>query len=62
MITYERHIDQLGRVVIPEEIRRKANIDDRDTLIITCEKDVITLRREAPHKRPSVDVVLVEKA
>lgn len=34
-----RRIDDLGRVVIPKEIRRKLNIQEGDPLEITCTDD-----------------------
>lgn len=34
-----RRIDDLGRVVIPKEIRRKLNIHEGDPLEITCTND-----------------------
>lgn len=42
----KRQIDELGRIVIPRDIRRQANIKPRDYIIIYCEDKVIKLERE----------------
>ena len=41
-------IDSLGRVVIPSEIRRVLDIQDRDDLEIYTEGDKILLAKHAP--------------
>ncbi|MBE6687660.1 MAG: AbrB family transcriptional regulator [Ruminococcaceae bacterium] len=43
-----RTIDTLGRVVIPKEIRNRLDIGDFDNLEISCENDVITIRKKTP--------------
>ena len=43
-----RTIDSLGRVVIPKEIRTRLDIEDFDSLEISCEADVITIRKKTP--------------
>lgn len=40
-----RQIDDLGRVVIPKEIRRTMNIRERDSLEIFLDKEFICLRK-----------------
>lgn len=44
-----RTIDALGRIVIPKEIRNRLDISDFDNLEISCENDVITIRKKVPH-------------
>ncbi len=43
-----RKIDALGRIVIPSEIRRVLDIEDRDDLEIYTEGDAIILKKHAP--------------
>lgn len=43
-----RAIDPLGRIVIPKEIRSHLDINDYDNLEISCENDVITIRKKVP--------------
>ena len=43
-----RRIDELGRVVIPKEIRRTLRIKDGDPLEIFTEGDAILLRKYRP--------------
>lgn len=43
-----RKIDELGRIVLPIEIRRKFNIDYKDTLDIYIEDDKIILKKYEP--------------
>lgn len=43
-----RKIDELGRVVIPMELRRSLNIGDKAALEIYTEGDDIILRKYAP--------------
>lgn len=43
-----REIDQLGRFVIPKEIRNTLNIQSYDPLEIYTEEDKIILRKYAP--------------
>lgn len=40
-----RKVDELGRVVIPIEIRRTLNINEKDTLEIFVESDKIILKK-----------------
>ena len=40
-----RPIDELGRIVIPKEIRKSMNINDRDPLAISVEGDNIILSK-----------------
>ena len=42
-----RRIDELGRIVIPVEIRKRFGIADHDALEISVQGDVIMLQR--PH-------------
>lgn len=43
-----RRIDDLGRVVIPMELRRTFGIDEKDSLEIFVDEDRIILRKYAP--------------
>ena len=43
-----RKVDNLGRVVIPIELRRNLDIDVRDALEIFVEDDQIILKKYAP--------------
>ncbi len=43
-----RKVDELGRVVIPIELRRTFNIEERDALEIFVEGDSIILKKYAP--------------
>lgn len=40
-----RRVDELGRVVLPIEIRRLLDIEERDPLEISLEEDRIILRK-----------------
>ena len=40
-----RKLDELGRVVIPKEIRKKLNIDQRDSIEIYIEGNSIILKK-----------------
>ena len=40
-----RRIDELGRIVLPKEIRRTLGIDEKDPLEIFVEEDKIVLKR-----------------
>jgi transcriptional pleiotropic regulator of transition state genes len=42
-----RRVDELGRIVIPVEIRKRFGIGDRDALEISVQGDTIVLSR--PH-------------
>ena len=43
-----RKIDELGRIVLPIELRRTLNIGDRDTVEIYVDSDCIVLRKYQP--------------
>ena len=43
-----RPVDQLGRVVLPIELRRSLGINAEDSLEIYVEKDSIILKKYAP--------------
>lgn len=43
-----RRVDELGRVVLPIEIRRILDIEERDPLEIILEEDRIVLRKLQP--------------
>lgn len=40
-----RKLDELGRITLPIELRRKLNISDRDSLEIFVENERIVLKR-----------------
>ena len=40
-----RRIDELGRIVLPIEIRKNLNIENRDTVEIFVEEDKIILKK-----------------
>ena len=44
-----RKLDELGRVVIPIEVRRVLNIAEKDGLEIYTENETIILKKHAPH-------------
>lgn len=44
-----RKVDELGRVVLPVELRRGFNINEKDGLEIFIEEDTIVLKKYAPH-------------
>ena len=43
-----RKVDDLGRIVLPIELRRTLDIEERDELEIYMEKDQIILRKYEP--------------
>lgn len=43
-----RRVDELGRVVLPIELRRMMDIEERDQLEITMQEDQIILRKYQP--------------
>ena len=43
-----RHIDELGRVVVPKELRRKLGIANTDPVEIYVEDDKIILKKYIP--------------
>ena len=40
-----RRVDELGRVVIPKELRKQLNIEERDPIEITCDGSSIILQK-----------------
>lgn len=46
---FVRKIDELGRVVIPIEIRKILEIKEKDPLGIYLEEDGISIKKEEPH-------------
>ena len=40
-----RRVDELGRIVIPIELRRNLGIDEKDSLEIYVEEDQIILKK-----------------
>lgn len=43
-----RKVDELGRIVIPIELRRNLDIEERDSLEIYVEDDHIILKKYSP--------------
>lgn len=43
-----RHVDELGRVVLPIELRRALEIEEKDLLEIFVDEDKIILRKYQP--------------
>lgn len=43
-----RKVDELGRIVIPIELRRNLDIDEKDSLEIYVEDDQIILKKYTP--------------
>ncbi len=43
-----RRIDDLGRIVIPMELRRQMDLNDKDSLEIFVEKEMIILKKYVP--------------
>ena len=43
-----RKVDELGRIVLPMELRKTLNIDTRDSLEIYVEGDAIILKKYSP--------------
>jgi len=41
----ERKVDELGRIVLPIEVRKTLNIDERDSLIISIDGKKIVLEK-----------------
>lgn len=44
-----RKVDELGRIVLPIELRRTLDIAERDELEIYVENETIILRKYEPH-------------
>lgn len=49
-----RKVDQLGRIVIPKELRRTLGILDKDALEIFMDEDQIILRKYTAHNTCTV--------
>ncbi|WP_193064489.1 AbrB/MazE/SpoVT family DNA-binding domain-containing protein [Oceanobacillus oncorhynchi] len=45
-----RKVDELGRIVIPKELRRSLNIQERDPMEIFVEEDRIIIRKYEAEK------------
>ena len=43
-----RKVDELGRIVLPIELRRTLNIEEKDSLEIYVDEDTIMLRKYQP--------------
>jgi transcriptional pleiotropic regulator of transition state genes len=43
-----RRVDDLGRIVVPKELRKTLNIEERDALEIYTEGDQIILKKYEP--------------
>ncbi len=43
-----RRVDELGRIVLPKELRRTLNIDDKDSLEIYVDDEAIVLKKYQP--------------
>ncbi|MFU8692737.1 AbrB/MazE/SpoVT family DNA-binding domain-containing protein (plasmid) [Rossellomorea sp. FS2] len=43
-----RKVDELGRIVVPKEIRRVLGIQEKDPMEIFVEDDIITLQKYKP--------------
>lgn len=46
--TIVRKIDDLGRIVLPIEIRRILDIEEKDAMEISIEDDTVVLRKHKP--------------
>ncbi len=45
---YVRRLDDLGRVVIPIELRRVMHLEERDALAVYVDSDCVVLKKYAP--------------
>lgn len=45
-----RKIDNLGRIVLPKELRDNLNIESSDSVEVYVNKDMIVLKKYAPEK------------
>lgn len=43
-----RRVDSLGRIVIPMQLRRKLNIEEKDTLEIMYDKSLVFIKKSKP--------------
>lgn len=57
-----RRIDDLGRVVIPKEIRRRTNIREGDPLEIFLEDDGVVFKKYLPNYRDDLVATLQNAA
>ena len=57
-----RRIDDLGRVVIPKEIRRNCNIREGDPLEIFLQDGTVVLRKYNPNYRDELMATLQDAA
>ena len=46
---FVRKVDELGRIVIPVEVRKILDIKERDNLSISLENDTISIKKEMPY-------------
>lgn len=46
--TFVRKIDELGRVVIPSEIRRDMDLREKDEITLSSDGKNLTIRRHTP--------------
>ena len=46
---FVRKIDELGRIVLPIEIRKILDIQEKDSLSIILEDDGIFIKKDEPH-------------
>ena len=53
-----RRLDDLGRVVLPKELRRTLNLREADPMEIYVHEDMIVLKKYRPTEEISSDVLL----
>lgn len=46
---YLRRVDELGRIVLPIELRRALEIEERDLMNISMEGDALLVRKHRPY-------------
>lgn len=56
-----RKVDELGRVVIPKELRRTMGIEEKDPLEIFVDGDKIILRKYEPSNKCMVTGLVMDK-
>lgn len=56
-----RKVDELGRVVIPKELRRTIGIEEKDPLEIFVDGDKIILRKYEPNNTCMVTGMVMDK-
>ena len=56
-----RNIDDLGRIVIPKEMRKQLNINPKDELNIELEEDMIILTKVQPTERQMKTIEEIEE-